>query len=102
MSESVAGRKRPRLVTGVVTSDRMNKTRSVTVTRLVKHPLYKKYIRRRTSYKVHDAENASRQGDTVTIAQTRRLSKSKTWRLVEIVERAKSRGAPLDSAETTN
>ncbi len=88
-SENV--RKKPRLVTGVVTSDKMDKTRSVRVMRLVKHPLYKKYIRRKTTYKVHDEENTSRVGDQVLIAQSRPLSKSKRWRLVEITEKSKMR-----------
>ncbi len=84
----------PRTVTGVVSSDKMNKTRSVTVTRLVQHPLYKKYMRRRTTYKAHDENNTSRTGDKVVIAQTRPLSKTKSWRLVEVLERAKTRGSP--------
>ena len=88
-SENV--RKKPRLVTGVVTSDKMDKTRSVRVMRLVKHPLYKNYIRRKTTYKVHDEENTSRVGDQVLIAQSRPLSKSKRWRLVEITEKSKMR-----------
>ena len=88
-SENV--RKKPRLVTGVVTSDKMDKTRSVRVMRLVKHPLYKKYIRRKPTYKVHDEENTSRVGDQVLIAQSRPLSKSKRWRLVEITEKSKMR-----------
>ena len=83
-----------RKVTGVVSSDKMNKTRSVTVMRLVQHPLYKKYMRRRTTYKAHDENNTSRTGDKVVIAQTRPLSKTKSWRLVEVLERAKTRGSP--------
>ncbi len=85
------GRKRPRTVTGIVSSDKMSKTRAVTVVRLVQHPLYKKYIRRRTVYQAHDENNASRVGDKVVIARTRPLSKTKCWRLVEVLERAKSR-----------
>lgn len=91
---AASSRRRPRTVTGVVSSDKMNKTRSVTVTRLVQHPLYKKYMRRRTTYKAHDESNTSRMGDKVVIAQTRPLSKTKTWRLVEVLERAKTRGSP--------
>lgn len=93
-------RRKPRTVTGIVSSDRMNKTRSVTVMRLVQHPLYKKYIRRRTTYKAHDENNTSRVGDKVLIAQTRPLSKTKTWRLVEVLERAKTRGKPRSAGET--
>jgi small subunit ribosomal protein S17 len=88
----------PRRVTGVVSSDKMNKTRSVTVVRLVPHPLYKKYMRRRTTYKAHDENNTSRSGDKVVIAQTRPLSKTKSWRLVEVLERAKTRGSPSDGS----
>lgn len=97
-------RKAPRLVTGIVTGDKMDKTRSVTVSRLVKHPLYKKFIRRRTTFKVHDAENSSRTGDKVVIAQTRPLSKTKRWRLVEVVQRGKAHtpqvAEPATEAET--
>ena len=86
-SEAGRGRKSPRTVIGVVTGDKMDKTRSVTIQRLVKHPLYKKYVRRRTTYKVHDEGNVSHSGDKVRIAQTRPLSKTKSWRLVEVLER---------------
>jgi small subunit ribosomal protein S17 len=77
-----------RLETGVVTSDKMNKTRRVEIPRLVKHPRYGKYIRRRTICHVHDENNESRLGDTVEIMETRKLSKSKCWRLVRIVTKA--------------
>jgi small subunit ribosomal protein S17 len=75
---------------GVVTSDRMNKTRRVEIPRLVKHPKYGKYIKRRTICYVHDEGNESRAGDTVEIMETRPLSKTKHWRLVRIVARAKA------------
>ncbi len=91
-NKATESRSGPRTVTGVVSSDKMNKTRSVTVMRLVQHPLYKKYMRRRTTYKAHDENNTSRTGDKVVIAQTRPLSKTKSWRLVEVLERAKTRG----------
>ena len=77
-----------RLETGVVTSDKMNKTRRVEIPRLVKHPRYGKYIRRRTVCHVHDENNESRLGDTVEIMETRPLSKTKCWRLVRIVIKA--------------
>ncbi|HTU88682.1 MAG TPA: 30S ribosomal protein S17 [Gemmataceae bacterium] len=77
-----------RLETGVVTSDKMNKTRRVEIPRLVKHPRYGKYIRRRTICHVHDENNESRLGDTVEIMETRPLSKTKCWRLVRIVIKA--------------
>ena len=73
---------------GVVTSDKMNKTRRVEIPRLVKHPRYSKYIKRRTICKVHDEKNESHTGDTVEIMETRPLSKTKTWRLVRIVTKA--------------
>jgi small subunit ribosomal protein S17 len=73
---------------GMVVSDRMEKTRVVVVQRLVKHPLYQKYIRRRSRYKVHDETNACRVGDRVLIMETRPLSREKRWRVTEILERA--------------
>ena len=66
----------------------MNKTISVRCDRLVKHPLYGKYVRRWTVYKAHDEENQARVGDTVQIMATRPLSKTKSWRLVRVLERA--------------
>ena len=73
---------------GIVVSDRMEKTRVVVVQRLVKHPLYQKYIRRRSRYKVHDENNSCRVGDRVLIIETRPLSRDKRWRVKEILERA--------------
>jgi small subunit ribosomal protein S17 len=87
MAEAIERGKR-RLETGVVTSDKMNKTRRVEIPRLVKHPRYGKYIRRRTICHVHDENNQSRLGDTVEIMETRKLSKTKCWRLVRIVTKA--------------
>src|ERR1700674_3118893 len=77
-----------RLAVGVVTSDKMQKTRRVEIPRLVKHPRYGKYIRRRTICHVHDEKNESHTGDTVEIMETRPLSKTKNWRLVRIVTKA--------------
>jgi small subunit ribosomal protein S17 len=74
-----------RVEVGVVTRDKMNKTRRVEIPRLVKHVRYGKYIRRRTICYVHDEENQSRMGDTVAIVETRPLSKNKNWRLLRIV-----------------
>lgn len=81
-------RGRRRMAQGVVTSDKMNKTRRVEIPRLVKHARYGKYIRRRTICHVHDETNASRTGDTVEIMETRPLSKTKSWRLVRVVRKA--------------
>ncbi len=77
---------------GQVVSDKMDKTMTVLVERRVKHPLYKKYIRRSTKVLAHDEENACRVGDLVSIEQCRPLSKSKSWRLQEILERARQGG----------
>ena len=77
-----------RTVTGKVVSNKMDKTISVSVERKVKHPMYGKYMRRSTKYLVHDEDNACNEGDLVTIAECRPYSKNKSWRLVEIVERA--------------
>src|SRR5438067_7344386 len=76
-----------RFEVGVVTSDKMNKTRRVEIPRLVKHQRYGKYIKRRTICHVHDEKNESHTGDTVEIMETRPLSKLKHWRLVRIVAR---------------
>ena len=73
---------------GTVVSYRMDKTRVVVVQRLVKHPLYQKYIRRRTRYKVHDEKSACHLGDRVLIIETRPLSREKRWRVREILEKA--------------
>lgn len=73
---------------GIVTSDKMNKTRRVEIPRLVKHRKYNKYIKRRTICHVHDENNESHQGDTVEIMESRPLSKMKSWRLVRIVTKA--------------
>jgi len=75
-------------VTGRVVSNKMDKTVSVAVERRVKHPMYGKYMRRTSKYVAHDEENTCRQGDVVIIEACRPLSKSKSWRLVEVVERA--------------
>jgi small subunit ribosomal protein S17 len=84
--ESVRGKRRVEI--GVVTSDKMDKTRRVEIPRLVKHARYGKYIRRRTICHVHDESNESRMGDKVEIMETRRLSKTKTWRLLRVVTKA--------------
>src|SRR5437588_94079 len=77
-----------RTLVGVVTRDKMNKTRRVEVARLVKHARYGKYIKRRTVCYVHDEKNETRIGDTVEIMETRPLSKNKNWRLVRVVKKA--------------
>src|SRR5947199_6779399 len=92
MAEPARGRRR--MEVGVVTSDKMNKTRRVEIPRLVKHPRYGKYIRRRTICHVHDEQNESRAGDTVEIMESRPLSKTKHWRLLRVVTRAPQAAPP--------
>jgi small subunit ribosomal protein S17 len=87
-TSTATGEKRLRTLTGRVVSNKMNKTIAVEIERLVKHPRYGKYIRRTTKLLAHDEANESREGDTVTIAECRPLSRSKSWRLVAVVERA--------------
>ncbi len=83
---------RRRTLTGTVVSDRMDKTVTVLVRRRFRHPMYGKYVTRTTRLKAHDASNECRVGDVVAITSCRRLAKSKSWRLSEIVERAQDRG----------
>lgn len=82
-----------KVATGVVTSDKMDKTRRVEIDRLVRHSTYGKFVRRRTVCHVHDEENTSNQGDTVEIIESRPSSKTKRWNLVRVV--AKSRAVDV-------
>lgn len=74
--------------TGVVVSDKMDKTIVVAITEHIRHPLYKKYLKRTVKMKAHDENNDCRVGDRVKIMETRPLSREKRWRLVEIIEKA--------------
>jgi small subunit ribosomal protein S17 len=74
---------------GVVTSDKMSKSITVTVERRVMHPKYGKFVKRSSKFMAHDEKGEAHIGDTVRIAETRPMSKLKRWRLVEVVERAK-------------
>ena len=74
---------------GVVVSDKMDKTVVVSVERLVKHPRYEKYVKRTKKFKAHDENNECQVGDVVRIMETRPLSKTKRWRVVEIIEKVK-------------
>ena len=74
---------------GVVVSNKMEKTIVVAVARKVKHPIYGKFVNKTTKFVAHDETNTCNPGDTVRIAETRPLSKTKRWRLVQIIERAK-------------
>ena len=85
MSERNLRKTRP----GLVVSDKMDKTIVVTIEDNVRHPLYKKIIKRTVKLKAHDEKNECRVGDRVSIMETRPLSKDKRWRLVEILEKAK-------------
>ena len=75
--------------TGVVTSDKMDKTITVAVERKVKHPIYGKFVKKTTKFHAHDEMSECTVGDIVKIMETRPLSKTKRWRLVEVVEKAK-------------
>ena len=85
----MATRKRgnAKTLTGIVVSDKMDKTVTVLVERLVKHPVYKKYVRRRKKFAAHDETNQCRTGDTVLIIQSRPLSARKRWRVSKVLER---------------
>jgi len=72
---------------GTVMSDKMDKTVVVRVERVVMHPVYKKYTRRRTTYKAHDEKNEFKVGDRVEIVETRPISKEKRWRVLRLIER---------------
>lgn len=74
---------------GQVSSDKMNKSRVVTIQRSVRHALYGKFIKKTSTFVAHDENNESHEGDVVLIMETRPLSKRKRWRVVEILERAK-------------
>jgi small subunit ribosomal protein S17 len=77
-----------RTIVGRVVSDKMDKTVSVAIERKIKHPVYGKYIRRTTKVLAHDAANECKAGDRVAIAESRPVSKNKSWSVVDIVERA--------------
>lgn len=77
---------RRKIRTGIVVSDKMDKTIVVRVERITRHPLYKKTIRKYKKFKVHDEKNSAKTGNSVRIIETRPLSKEKRWRLLEIVK----------------
>ena len=74
---------------GRVTSNKMDKTIIVTCERRIQHPVYKKFIRKRSKFMAHDEKNECQEGDMVKIGSTRPLSKNKNWRLIEIIEKSK-------------
>ena len=79
-----------RVAVGVVTSDKMTKTRVVEIPRLVKHPMYGKYVRQRTVCYVHDEDEQSAKGDTVEIIESPPRSKTKRWELVKVIEKSRA------------
>ena len=80
-----------RTIVGRVVSDKMDKTVSVAIERLIKHPVYGKYIRRTTKVLAHDASNECKLGDRVAISECKPISKNKSWAVVDVVERASDR-----------
>ncbi len=88
-TETTNTRGRRNEVTGQVISDKMDKTIKVQIYRVVKHPKYKKYVRRTSVFTAHDEGNTAKTGDTVRIVETRALSKTKRWKVAEVVEAAK-------------
>ena len=88
MNEVAAQETKLRTVQGRVLSNKMDKTVTIIIERLVKHALYGKYIRRSTKLHAHDADNTCKEGDIVRVTECRPLSKTKNWRVVEIVSRA--------------
>jgi small subunit ribosomal protein S17 len=89
MSTTTEVRKSRKTRIGIVASNKMAKTITVTVERKVKHPIYGKFLKKSTKFMAHDEEQTAGIGDTVRIMETRPLSKNKRWRLVEIIEKAK-------------
>jgi small subunit ribosomal protein S17 len=87
-TETTDAGKAVRTLTGQVVSNKMDKTISVAIERVVKHPTYGKFVRRTTKLLAHDEKNEAREGDTVSITPCRPLSRHKSWRLLAIVERA--------------
>ncbi len=88
MAEAEVAASNPRTVSGVVVSNAMDKTIVVRIERRVKHPVYGKFIRKSTKVHAHDADNTCQVGDAVTVVECRPLSKTKTWTLKSVDERA--------------
>jgi len=89
-NEPATASSRRRSLTGIVVSDKMQKTIVVQVSRRYRHPRYKKYVNERARYKAHDEQNTARIGDKVTIVESRPLSRDKRWSLSEVLERAQT------------
>ena len=86
---AVAERGARKFRVGLVVSDKMDKTITIAIERQVKHPIYGKFVKQTTKLKAHDETNDANEGDTVRIQETRPMSKTKRWRLVEVLERAR-------------
>ena len=95
MTMSENARNNRRVIQGIVSSGRMAKTITVEIERVFKHPKYKKYIRRHSKIHAHDENNEAAIGDKVELMECRPLSKTKRWRLLRVVERAKLEGGVL-------
>ncbi|MCX5678317.1 MAG: 30S ribosomal protein S17 [Candidatus Omnitrophica bacterium] len=93
MPSNTRGKRKEKI--GVVVSDKMDKTISVRVDWVTHHPVYKKIMRKATKFKAHDEKNSARIGDTVRIQETRPTSKTKRWRLVEIIKKAGANDEPV-------
>jgi small subunit ribosomal protein S17 len=89
MTETTETRNQRKQLEGIVISDKMDKTIVVQVKDLVQHPLYRRIIKRTSKFKAHDETNDCHVGDKVRIMETRKLSKDKNWRVIEVLERAK-------------
>lgn len=83
------GRNQRKERVGVVVSDKMDKTVTVAVERKIQHPLYKRIVKKTNTFKAHDQDNSCNIGDKVRIMETRPLSKTKRWRIVDIIEKSK-------------
>lgn len=89
MSTTTIERKARKTRIGIVSSNKMTKTITVSVERKIKHPIYGKFLKKTTKFHAHDEQNTAGVGDVVRIMETRPLSKTKRWRLVEVIEKAK-------------
>ena len=86
---------------GVVVSDKMDKTITVQVDRVTRHPVYNRSVRKSTKFKAHDEQNVAKTGDVVRIQETRPLSKTKRWRLVEVMKKASVAGQAVQTEAQT-
>lgn len=97
MQSNTRSRRKERI--GVVISDKMDKTITVRVDRVAHHPVYSKLVRMATKFKAHDEKNQAKEGDTVRIHETRPMSKTKRWRLVEVIKKGSRREVKAQAGE---